>query len=135
MLQRLSCAVPNSGCKGPNCFREVIRQGDMFLRTYPESRFRKEQTYHLALAYETWWSLSQAQRGDPTAEGAPSLVVVSDPIDRASGEAARKRAIELYQELISIAPESPEARAGQLQLPRLKLGLDTGERTFFCFSC
>jgi hypothetical protein len=127
MLQRLSCSAPNSGCQGPNCFREVIRKGDMFLRQYPESRFRMEQTYHLALAYETWWSLSQAQKGDPTAEGAF--------VDKTSGEAARKRSIELYEELISIAPESPEARAGQLQLPRLKLGLDTGERTFFCFSC
>jgi hypothetical protein len=127
MLQSLSCSVPNSGCQGPNCFRAVIRQADMFLLKYPESRFRKEQTYHLALAYETWWSLSQAQRGDPSAEGAHA--------DKTSGEAARKRSIELYEELISIAPESPEARAGQLQLPRLKLGLDTGERTFFCFSC
>jgi hypothetical protein len=27
------------------------------------------------------------------------------------------------------------ARAAEIALPRLKLKLDTGERTFFCFSC
>jgi hypothetical protein len=119
--------IPDSGCQGPNCFRAVIERGEKFLREYPETSFRKEQIYHLALAYETWWSLSQAEPGDPTAEGAL--------IDRASAERARKKAIDLYEELIRIAPESPEARAGQLILPRLKLGLGTGERMFFCFSC
>jgi hypothetical protein len=105
----------------------VIEGGEKFLREYPETPFRKEQIYHLALAYETWWSLSQAKQGDPTAEGAQ--------VDRASAERARKKAIELYEELVRIEPESPEARAGQLVLPRLKLGFDTGERTFFCFAC
>lgn len=127
VLQRFSCLIPDSGCQGPNCFRAVIERGEKFLREYPETPFRKEQIYHLALAYETWWSLSQAEPGDPTAEGAQ--------IDRASAERARKKAIDLYEELTRIAPESPEARAGQLILPRLKLGLGTGERTFFCFSC
>jgi len=127
LLQRLSCLIPDSGCQGPNCFRAVIEQGEKFLREYPEMTFRKEQIYHLALAYETWWSLSQAKQGDPTAEGAQ--------VDRASAERARKKAIELYEALARIEPESPEARAGQLVLPRLRLGLGTGERTFFCFAC
>ena len=126
-LQRLGCLIPDSGCRGPNCFRTVIEQGEKFLREYPETPFRKEQIYHLALAYETWWSLSQAEPGDETAEGAQ--------IDKASAERARKKAIDLYEELTRMAPESPEARAGQLILPRLKLGLGTGERTFFCYSC
>ena len=125
-LQKIGCSIPDSGCRGPNCFRTVIEQGEKFLREYPETPFRKEQIYHLALAYETWWSLSQAEPGDPTAEGAQ--------IDKASAERARRKAIDLYEELTRIAPESPEARAGQLVLPRLKLGLGTGERMFFCFS-
>ena len=127
LLQGLSCSVPDSGCQGADCFRAVIERGEKFLREYPETPFRKEQIYHLARAYETWWSLSQAQPGDPTAEGAQ--------IDKASAERARKKAIDLYEELARIAPESPEAREGQLILPRLKLRLGTGERTFFCFSC
>jgi hypothetical protein len=105
----------------------VIKQGENFLREHPDTPFRTEQIYHLALANETWWSLSRAEPGDPTAQGAQ--------VDSNSGERARKRAIELYEELLRTAPGSPEARAGQLSLPRLKLGLSTGERTFFCYSC
>ena len=81
MLQTLSCTAPNFGCQGPNCFREVIRQGERFLREYPQTPFLKEQTYHLALAYETWWSLGQAEPDDPTAEGAK--------VDKSSAEAKK----------------------------------------------
>ena len=121
------CSVPGLGCTGPNCFLAVIRQGESFLREYPQTPFRTEQIYRLALANETWWSLSRAEPDDPTAQGAQ--------VDRNSGDHARKRAIELYEELLRTAPGSPEARAGQLSLPRLKLELSTGERMFFCFSC
>jgi hypothetical protein len=127
MLQRLSCSIRDFGCQGPNCFRAVIEQGEKFLRQYPETPFRKEQIYHLALAYETWWSLSKAEPGDLSAEEAR--------IGRTSAERARTRAIGLYEELIRMEPRSPEARAGQMVLPRLKLRLGTRERTFFCFSC
>jgi hypothetical protein len=114
------------GFQGPESFRAVIQQGGSFLRMYPNTPFRKEQIYHLALANETWWSLSQAGAGDPTAEGSPK--------DPAGAEAARRRAIEFYEELLRTAPGSPEAGAGELVLPRLKLRLGTGERAFFCFS-
>ena len=56
-------------------------------------------------------------------------------MDKAGAEAARRKVIELFEELIRLAPESPEAERGRLRLTRLKLGLDTGERSFFCFSC
>jgi len=128
MTQRLSCTgEARFGCPGPNCFREVARQGEEFLRDYPETSLRKEQMYHLALAYETWWSLSKAAPDDPTAADAS--------VGKTDAEAARKRALGLYEELERIAPESAEARAGRLRMTRLKLGLDTGERSFFCFSC
>jgi hypothetical protein len=128
MLQRLSCSLPQFGCEGLDCFRAVIKQGEQFLSDFPETPFRHEQTYFLAIAYETWWGLSQAAEDDPTAEGA--LVESEESADR-----ARRQAISLYEELWRIAPESPEARLGQLRLPRLKLGLGSGERTFFCFTC
>ena len=126
MLQNLSCVMPTA-FQGPGTFRGVIQQGESFLRAYPETALRKEQMYHLAQAYETMWSLSQAKPGDTTAEGSR--------VDKASGERGRLKAIELYDELFRISPESPEARAGQFVLPRLRLKLDTGERKFFCFSC
>lgn len=127
LLTQRDCSSPELTCPGPNCFLSVIQQGEKFLQDYPDTPFQTEQLYHLALAYDTWWSLSQAGPDDPTAEGAR--------VDRESGERARKKAIELYEELGRMAPGSPEALAGQLSLPRLKLRLSTGERSFFCFSC
>jgi hypothetical protein len=127
MLQRTGCAPSRFECDGPNCFRAVIEQGEKFLRDYPDTPFRREQLYHLAVAKETWWSLSQAASDDATAEGAK--------VDRASGERARVKAIELYEQLTEIAAGSAEARAAKLALQRLKLRLGTGERTFFCFHC
>ncbi len=108
MLQQASCEVPDFG--GLESFRGVIRQGEKFLSENPETSFRKEQLYFLAVANETEWSLSKAAPGDPTAEGAH--------VDRASAERARERAIALYEELIRTAPGSAEADAGRLALPR-----------------
>lgn len=127
MLQRLGCDGKSFQCDGPNCFLAVIQQGESFLERYPDTSIRKEQIYHLALAHESWWSLSLAEPGDITAEGAR--------VTRETGERARQRAIGLYEELIRIAPGTPEARAAELALPRLKLKLDSRERAFFCFSC
>jgi hypothetical protein len=127
MLQRLGCTDSPFRCPGPNCFLAVIRQGEEFLNQYPDSRFRSEQIYHLALAHDTWWSLGQAESGDITAMGAR--------VTRASAERARLRAIDLYEQLLRIAPGTSKARAAEIALPRLKLKLDTGERTFFCYSC
>lgn len=127
LSQRLACGLPDYGCKGPNCLLPVIEQGERFLAQYPDTTLRREQTYHLALAYETWWSLSEAKPSDVTAEGAG--------VSRASGERARVKAIELYEELRRTLPESAQARAAQAASRRLKLKLDTAERTFFCFSC
>jgi hypothetical protein len=127
IVQRLSCAVPGYRCDGPNCFLKVIADGEKFLRDYPGTTYRNEQIYNLGVANETWWALSRAEPGDISAQGAK--------VTKASGERARQRAIELYEEIIRIAPETREARAAKLALPRLKLKLATGERTFFCFSC
>lgn len=127
LWQRFSCSVPDFGCEGPHCFRAVVERGEEFLREQAGTSFRKEQLYHLALAYETWWSLSKAEPG----ELAPEV----PKIDPASAERARLKAIAHYEELNRQAPGSPEAMAGQLALPRLKLRLSTGRRTFFCGSC
>ncbi len=124
LLQQASCSIPDFG--GLESFRGVIREGEQFLRDDPETAFRKEQLYFLAVANETEWSLSRAVPGDPTAEGSH--------VDEASAERARERAIALYEELNRMAPGSEEADAGRLVLPRLKLKLGTGQRTFFCYT-
>jgi hypothetical protein len=126
-LQRLGCATKRFACDGPNCFLAVITQGEKFLDRYPSSSLRTAQILNLALAHETAWSLGQARPGDLTAQGAQVSAVAA--------EQARLRAIEWYEELLRTAPGSPEARAAAIALPRLKLRLDTGERSFFCFSC
>jgi hypothetical protein len=127
MLQKLGCATRQFRCSGPNCFLSVIEQGERFLEHYPDSPLRTQQIYHLALANETWWSLALAQPGDISAQGAR--------VTRATAEEARVRAIEWYEELLRLAPGTPEARTAEIAIPRLKLKLDTGQRTFFCFSC
>jgi|GEM_PF-2152777 len=123
LLQELLCSLPGNSCKGPNCFRAVIEQGEAFLQQYPDTVFRKEVIYHLAVANDTWWSLSQAE---PAEEA---------DVDPASAERARQRAIQLYERLLQMDPHSAEARIGSMALPRLKLKLDTGERKFFCGMC
>jgi hypothetical protein len=61
MLQNLSCGTPKVfGCDGPNCFLSVIEQGESFLSRFPDTALRHEQIWHLAQAYETWWSLALA---------------------------------------------------------------------------
>jgi hypothetical protein len=128
MLQNLSCGTPKVfGCDGPNCFLSVIEQGESFLSRFPDTALRHEQIWHLAQAYETWWSLALAPPGDITAVGAK--------VSKSSAERARRRAIQLYEELLRAARRSPHARAAETALPRLKLRLDTAARTFFCFSC
>jgi hypothetical protein len=128
VLQTQSCdAATQFGCQGLNCFREIIRRGEEFLLRYPQTPFRKEQLHLLAQAYQTWWSLSNAPADDLTVDGA-------DVGDKQAASRARVRAIELYEDLIHIAPQSPEAEWGRLRLPRLKLSLDTGERSFYCYS-
>jgi uncharacterized protein (TIGR03437 family) len=127
LLQELGCETGQFPCPGPNCFRSVIAEGEKFLEEYPDSSVRLEQIRNLAAANETWWSLSLAQPGDVTAEGAQ--------VTPGSAERARRRAIELYERLLREAAGTPEARAAEIALPRLKLKLDTGRRTFFCFSC
>ena len=121
------------GCPAnPDLFREVIRRGEEFLATHPQTDFRKEVTYLLAVANESWWSIAHAPPDDQIVAGSPYPRRAENA---RGGDAARQRAIDYYQEVVRLAPASPEAAAAQRRLPRLGLGLDTGQRRFFCFSC
>ena len=81
----------------------------------------------MAIAHDTWWSLANAMPSDLTAADAR--------VNKASAETARRKAVALCEQVILAGPGTSEAQAAEIALPRLKLKLDTGERTFFCFSC
>ena len=112
------------GCQaGSDQFRQVIQNGERFLQQHPRSRNRLEVLLNVAQAYETWWSLSKASGHDDYVE----------PANYQSGaEPARQKAIQLYQQLFQTALGAPQAAHARQQLPRLKLGIDTLQRRFFC---
>jgi hypothetical protein len=111
------------GCAGgADEFRGVIREGERFLSQRPRSPHRLAVLFAVALAHETWWSLSHAD-GDPYA----------DAKDYQTGrDTARRLAISRYEAVVRLAPRSDEARHAGRVLGRLQLGLATNERAFFC---
>ena len=121
------------GCpKNPDLFLEVIERGEKFLADHPSTDFRKEVTYLLAVANESWWSTSNAARDDPWVNAPPYPHRAQNA---RQSEAARLRAIHYYQEVHRLAPDSPEAASALRRIPRLELKLDTGQRRFFCSYC
>jgi hypothetical protein len=111
-------------------FRIVIQQGLVFLEKHSSSPYRLDVQFAVAQAYETWWSLSQALRPQERVdEEEPD----ADPAQYQKGaEAARQKAVEVYEQLLQAAPQSDYAVYARRVLPRLKLGLDTGQRRFYC---
>ena len=112
------------GCAaGSDQFRKVIPIAVGFLRTPPPTPLRAQVAFLLAQAYETWWSLSLASDRDDYAD--------RRMYQRGSAP-AREHAIATYEELIRDHPGTVQADYARLVLPRLRLGVDTGERRFFC---
>lgn len=119
------------GCPDVDFFATVIRNGEAYLDTHLGMKYRKELLFSLAISYESWWSISNAPSADIAYEQFA-------PVRRkyvAGARSARTKAIELYEEVVRLAPDSVEAQAATRQLPRLKLGLDTGQRAFVCTYC
>jgi len=80
-------------------------------------------TLAVGTAYENWWSLSLARPGDDYV----------DPTKYRDGaESARRKAIGIYEQIAKNAPASPEGAYARRRLPRLKLGIDTAQRAFYC---
>jgi len=124
---------PGEGCPpNPDLFREVITRAEAFLASHPLTDFRKQVLYALAQANESWWSIAHAPKDDEW--------VNAPPFPRRAANAqqasrARDEAIRYYREVLRLAPGSPEAASALRRLPRLELGLDTGQRRFFCSYC
>jgi hypothetical protein len=119
---------------GPSCqagtdqFHAVIQQGPLFLEQHPKSPHKLDVQLTVAQAYETWSSLSQPQ---VTTAGESSEYVDTQKYQEGA-EAARQKAIAYYERLLQTAPQSDQAAYARRVLPRLKLGIDTGQRRFYC---
>jgi hypothetical protein len=109
--------------EGSDRFRAVIANSETFLRANRKTLRRPEILLLLAEAYETWWSLSVASDRD-------------DYVDRRTYQSgalrARQMAIATYDELVRRYGRSEQADYARLALPRVRLGIDTGQRRFFC---
>jgi hypothetical protein len=108
---------------GPDLFRTVIAESGRFLSRHRNSPYRLDFLLDLAAAYETWWALSQARPDD-------EYVIAANYTPGA--EAARRRAIELYQQIAREAPKSDFAAYAKPTLARLQAKLDTGQRQYYC---
>jgi hypothetical protein len=133
-LQRLGWStVSGDGCpQNPDLFREVIARAEAFLAAHPRTDFRRQVLYALAVANESWWSIAHAPADDGWVSGIPY------PRRAANGRQAgraRDEAIRYYREVVRLAPGTPEAASALRRLPRLEMGLDTGQRSFFCSYC
>ena len=112
------------GCPtGSDRFQDAIANGEAFLRANPRTPLRAQILLVLAQAYETWWSLSLASDRDDYADRRKYQV---------GALSARERAIRVYDELAQQYARSQEGDYARLALPRLHLGIDTGQRRFFC---
>jgi hypothetical protein len=116
---------------GTDQFRQVIQQGLPFLEKHANSPYQLDVQLAVAQAYETWWSLSQAP--------APGQALTAEEGSDANpqqyqegAEAARQQSIARYEHSLQTAPQSDQAAYVRRQLPRLKLGVDTGQRRFYC---
>lgn len=126
---------PAEGCSaGADEFRKVIQQGIPFLESHPNSSDRFDVQLAVAQAYETWWSLSQAAiPGQSATEVNDDAEPDADPREYQQGaEAARQQAIARYTQFLQSDPKSDYAIYAARQLPRLKSGIDTGQRRFYC---
>src|SRR5260370_13343188 len=84
--------------KGEDQIREVIWQGEAFLRQRPGSPYRGVVTLLVAEAYASWWSLSN----EPAGSGMSAYV---DPKQFQEGaQAARRKAIDYFGGVLQLAP-------------------------------
>ncbi len=112
--------------ENPDLFSDVIKHGEAFLAGHPNSPVRLRVELAVASAYEAWWSISLAPPDDENFGAYPRRA----ENDRKS-DAARLKAISGYEQIARVAPGSDYARFAARHLPRLKLRLDTGFRSWF----
>ncbi len=121
---------------GADQFHTVIEQGQKFLASNPASPLRLPVTYLMAEAYETWWSLSEWSSCSPVIDLGPGPCRAAPASARyqSGAEAARKQAIADYEALLAADPSTYGTPALRRRLARLKLGIDTNQRRFYCLN-
>ena len=125
VLQRQGWDTSEDCSAGSDQFRNVVQRGLEFQQTHPHSGSLPEVELTVAQAYETWWSLSQAPPGEEDSDVVPANY-------QEDAETARQKAIQVYERLLQSASQSEEAAYARRVLPRLKLGVDTGQRRYYC---
>ncbi len=115
--------APGGPCTETDLFSQVIARGEAFLKRNPGSRIRKPVLLSLAQAHETGWSLSLAGPTDEYVQAAPY---------EAGAAEHRRKAIAYYEEFLQGYPDSSEAILARSKLVRLRLGVDTAAREFYC---
>ena len=133
-LQRLGWYTGSGeGCPAnPDLFREVIERAEAFLARHPATEFRRQTLYALAVANESWWSIAHAPADDEWVNAPP---YPRRAVNVRQAAHAREEAIRYYREVAALAPGTAEAASALRRLPCLLLGLDTGQRRFFCSYC
>lgn len=113
------------GCTdGPTeLFKRVIDRGEDFLKKNPMSHIQKELLKAIAEAHETGWSLSLASPDDEYVKAENYQAEAPD---------YQKKAISYYEQFVHEYPDSPEVVPYRSKLKRLRMGLDTNSRKFFC---
>jgi hypothetical protein len=112
--------------KGSDQFREVIRQGELFLQQHRDSRYRDFVIHLVGQAYATWWSLSQ----QPT----PAMADYVDPkLYQEGSEQARLKAIGYFEQVLQHSPGSLLGEYARQFLPILRQQqLTIDSYRFFC---
>jgi hypothetical protein len=112
--------------KGEDQTREVIRQGESFLRQRPSSPYRGVVTLLVAEAYASWWSLSNEPAGS-------DMSAYVDPKQfREGAEAARMKAIAYFEEVLQVAPGTKLSEFALRVLPPLRDQEVLDSYRFFC---
>jgi hypothetical protein len=98
------------GCD-ENTFRHVIRQGNTWLRSHPDSPWRVAVLTSVARAYETQWALN-----------GPFTVDARENASRVTSAeaAARVKAMRLYDEVMRLAPGSTDAAYARRRIIQLR---------------
>jgi hypothetical protein len=109
-------------CDG-TAYVQVIRHGNTWLQSHPDSAWRTAVMTAVARAYETKWALN----GSFTADARENARVVT------AGEAsARLNAIKLYDEVIRVAPNSQDAAYARRRIIQLRANMTTGQDAYSC---
>jgi hypothetical protein len=117
---------------GAEQFRTVIQQGLPFLEQHPKSPYQLDVQLAVAQAYETWWSISLPPIPGQTVTAEEDSEPLVYQRYQEGAEEARQKAIAYYERLLQTAPQSDHAAYARRVLPRLELGVDTGQRRYYC---